>query len=38
MIAELQWWFWVFVFPELLFAAVGLIALFVAAISGGSRR
>ena len=38
MIAELEWWFWVFVFPELVFIVVGGIVALIAAIAEGSRR
>ena len=41
MIGEIPAWFWWFVFPELVIAAIGLIALVIGAIaevwSGGRR-
>jgi hypothetical protein len=38
MLAELEWWFYVFILPELVIAAIGLIALLIGAIGSASDR
>lgn len=38
MLAELEWWFWVFIAPELAIAVVGLIAFLIAAAAAGTSR
>ena len=37
MLAELEWWFWVFIAPELAIAVVGLIAFLIAAGTSSSK-
>lgn len=38
MLAELEWWFYVFILPELVIAGIGLVVLLIAAVTSGFDR
>ena len=38
MLGELEWWFWVFIAPELAIAVVGLIAFLIGSVANGTSE
>ena len=38
MVAELEWWFYVFILPELVVFGIGLVAFLIAAAFGSNDR